>query len=720
MTAGVAPAEAMVRLMRARSVAVVGASQRPDASTSFVMRNLIGCGFRGAIHPVHPTAGTVFGLPAAPRLAALAQSPDAVLIGVAAERVLPILEEAGELGIKAAVVLASGFAEAGASGQALQRALAETARRHAMAVCGPNCLGLYNVHSGLALYASRLAPVEAGNVAILSHSGALGIALAHCGRFGLSFLVSAGNAAVTDFPDYLSFLAREARTDIVGLVMEKIDDPLAFSRAMAAMHAAGKPVIVLRLGRSTKGMRASAAHTGSLAGSDEAFRDFFRRGGVIAVDDADEFIETAVLLSRERRRPRSKARTVIRAKGLALIGVSGGGMAHVSDLADEIGLGLPELSPETVASLRRLLPVYATPQNPLDVTSVVFADPSIYRSALRALADDPGVGVVAAVQDVPLGLDDAGADEYRGIADAIAAHRAQAGTPTIVIGNTVSGPHERVRRTFDLAGVPVLHGTRAALKAIRSFLDPPLPAPPPAGLPILEAKPQWIRRLAASEPLTEREAKAFLADHGLAVTREAFARSREAAVEAAREIGFPVVMKIESADIPHKTEVGGVRLGIADPAAAASAYDAIMADVAAKAPAARRDGVVVQEMVAGGVEALIGTVLHETFGPTLLVGTGGVLVELVRDSALAVLPIDRAAARELVERTRLASLIAGYRGGPEADLEAFLDAIVRLGAIAALYAGEIAAIDINPLAVLPKGRGVRVLDALIMARRVSG
>ncbi|MFI4994506.1 MAG: acetate--CoA ligase family protein [Hyphomicrobiales bacterium] len=700
--------EAMARLMQARSVAVIGASERPDASTSFVMRNLIDRGFRGPIYPVHPTASLVFGLPAAKRLADLPHMPDAVLIGVAAGRVQDVLEEAGNLGVKAAVILASGFAEVGASGRTLQSALARTARDHGMAVCGPNCLGLYDVHTGLALYSSRLTRIAAGNVAIVSHSGALAIALAHSGRLGLSVLVSAGNAAVTDTAEYLAFFASDERTEVVGVVMEKIGDPTAFSRAMEAMHAARKPVIVLRVGRSRRGAAASAAHTGSLIGSDEAFLEFFRRCGVIMVDDLDQLIETAALLSRERREPRRK--------GVALIGVSGGGMAHISDLAEQSGIDLCELAPTTLAALRELLPAYASPQNPLDVTSVAFARPDAYRDALAALAADPGVGVVAAVQDVPMGLDQQGAEEYGGIADAIAAHRARAETPTLVVSNLAAGLHGQIGRALETAGVPVLRGTRAALKAISAFVDPPRPTFVLPGPSRLAAQPRWRARLAGGKMLTEREAKLFLADHGLAVPRELPARTREAAVAAACRIGFPVVMKIESPDIAHKTDAGGVRLGIADADAAAIAYDAIMFEVARNAPTARLDGVVVQELVSGGIEALIGVAMHETFGPTLLVGSGGLLVELLRDSAVAVLPIDAAGARELVGRTRLAVLIAGYRGGAEADLEAFVEAVLRIGAIAQAYADALAVLELNPVAIQAKGQGVRVLDALIIGR----
>jgi acyl-CoA synthetase (NDP forming) len=265
-------------LMAPRSVAVVGATERAEASSSYVMKNLMRFGYQGQIIPVHPKAGAIFGLPASPSLSALTNAPDVAVIGIAADKVIAALEEAGSTGVKAAVVLASGFAELDEAGRERQQQLVEIAERYGMAICGPNCLGLFNLSSGAALYSSSLSTnLEKGRFAILSHSGASAIALGNTGRFGLSHIVSSGNSAATDIPDYLEFLATDDQTSAVGIVIEAIREPERLAAAMEKMHAANKPVIALRAGRSERGAQATAAHTGSLAGSNDAYRAFFRR-----------------------------------------------------------------------------------------------------------------------------------------------------------------------------------------------------------------------------------------------------------------------------------------------------------------------------------------------------------------------------------------------------------------------------------------------------------
>ncbi|WP_293857522.1 acetate--CoA ligase family protein [uncultured Alsobacter sp.] len=698
---------ALAQLIGARSVAIVGASERPGASSGFVMRNLLARGYAGRIVPVHLSAPTVFGLPAARSLSDLQDKPDAILVGLPAEAATGVIEEAGSLGIRAAVVLASGFAETGAEGAERQDALVAAARRHGMALCGPNCLGLFNNATGLALYSSRLPPVPRGPVAVLSHSGAMGIAFAHSGRIGVSLMVSAGNAPVTDMPDYLAHLADDPGTQVALLVVEAVRDPQAWTAALERMHAAGKPVVVLRAGRSEVGARASAAHTGALAGSDAAFVAFFRRIGAILVDDGAQALETAVLLSSTAGRRRGRGEP----SGLALVGVSGGGLAHASDLASAAGLALPSLAPSTVDGLRDLLPGFATPQNPLDLTGLPFADPSVYETALRLVAADPAIGAIAAVQDVPAGLDANGAAEYAGIASALGAFARSTDIPVAAV-TQVPEQHP------DFAGgagevLPILRGLRPGLGALASLLEPPLPAvvTPPA--PILPEK-AWVERLAAG-PLTEREAKQFLARHGLPVPREDLATTVEEAVAAARGIGFPVAMKIESADILHKTEAGGVVLGVADEDGVRQAFVQIVQSVATWAPNARIAGVLVQEMVTGGIEMLVGVTRHPTFGPVLAIGPGGVLVELLRDVAVSPLPVDPGIVAGMIERTRLSALLAGFRGAPEADRDAAIAAVARVAAIAAAYADVAGTLEINPLVVLPRGRGVRVVDALITA-----
>ncbi|SMF09418.1 Acyl-CoA synthetase (NDP forming) [Xaviernesmea oryzae] len=692
--------DAMRALMAPRSVAVVGATERADASSSFVMRNLMRFGYRGEIIPVHPKAETVFGYKAAPSLSSLDAAPDVAVIGIAAEKVIEALDEAGRTGVKAAVVLASGFAELDEAGRERQRQLVEIAGRYCMAICGPNCLGLFNLGTGAALYSSSLSTnLEKGRFAILSHSGASAIALGNTGRFGLSHIVSSGNSAATDIPEYLEFLATDEATSAVGIVIEAIREPGKLARAMMKMHAANKPVIALRAGRSARGAQATAAHTGSLAGSNEAYHAFFKRVGIIEVPDMDGFMETATLCLSLKQRPTRP--------GVAIVGVSGGGVAHVSDIADEAGLSLPDLQPETITKIKALLPPFATPQNPLDTTGVVFANGDIYRDVLHSLAGDPSIGLIVAAQDAPAGLDDFCASEYLGIAEAVSAYAETGKAPVVFMSNLSSGHHPAVEAK--LPDVPVLRGTKSTLAAIAGLIG----QNPVVSWPGMATA---ARKSLPAGALTEREAKALLAAEGLPVPSEKLVTSPDAAAEAAKTLGFPVAMKIESPDILHKTEAGGVKLGIASEAEARAAFEAIMASARAYAPKADLRGVSVQEMVTGGVEALVGLVRHEPFGLGLVIGIGGVLVELVKDSAFDLLPIDLARAEALIGETKLASLLDGYRAAPKADRKALAELLVKLSGFAARYGGDIEAVDLNPVAVLPEGKGVRILDALIIPR----
>lgn len=695
-------------LLEARSVAVVGASERPEASSGFVVRNLLACNFSGQVWPVHPSAGSIFGLPAVPRLADLPHRPDAVVIAVPAAIAVEVVREASDLGIPGAVVLASGFAETGAAGGLLQQALAASAAAGNMALCGPNCLGLYVPATGLALFSSRLVPdMRRGHVAIVSHSGATAIALANCGRLGVSHVVSAGNAAVTDIADYVSYFATTDTVRVVALLLEKIANPQAFALAMVQAHQANLKVVALRTGRSVRGARSTAAHTGALAGSNEATAAFLRRHGVIEVNDYDELVETAALLSGSGRR--------VTGRNIAAIGVSGGGLAHFADLAASAGVPFAELSSHTKTAIDKLLPPFAHADNPLDMTGIVFGDPDRYLEALNLLAADPSVSTLVAVQDAPLGLDADGAQEYSGIASAIGQFHANGSKPVFVLSLLADGPHPVIRESLLATGVPILQGGRAGLVALANAMaySPPRSVEPPIEL---RQQDVWVRRLSEGPALTEREAKDFLSAHGIATTRELLAPDSESAVRAAQTLGWPVVMKIESPDIPHKTEVGGVQLGIRDEAAVRAAFELIHANARRLAPQARICGVLVQEMVSGGVEALVGLARHPPFGFAVTVGPGGIFVELTGGHALDLLPIDAAAATDLIGTTPLHRLLSGYRTGESSDTAAFVELVTQLGRIAHDYEPYLEAVDLNPVTVLPSGLGVRVLDALIVRR----
>ncbi|MFC3217413.1 acetate--CoA ligase family protein [Tianweitania populi] len=682
--------------MAPRSVAVVGATERAGASAGYVMRNLIGMNYAGRILPVHPRESSVFGYKAAPSISALDEAPDCVVIGIGAAHVAGVLQEAGQRGTRAAVVLASGFGEVGETGAALEAELTEVARRHGMVLCGPNCLGLVSLANGAALYSSTLDPaMKRGRMALISASGASAIALGNSGRVGVSALVSMGNAPVTSLGDYLRWFAQDPETDVIGLVIEGIRDPASIASAMEAVHAAGKTAIALRVGRSAEGQRATAAHTGALAGAAEAQAAFLARVGIVDLPDMDSFIEAGVLCSGGKR-PKAGA--------VAVVGVSGGGVAHVTDIASEVGLHLATLAPETVERLRVLLPDFATPQNPLDVTGAAFGDPNVYRGALDALDADPKVAVTIAAQDAPPGLSPAIAAEYSGIAGAVATYAGN--TPVIAMSNLSAGVHPDVAAAYGDA--VRLHGTRATLTAIARCQAASRTVTwhgASAGDAPLDAEPG---------PINEAVARAIFAEIGLNGPTGEVAATADEAVAIAERIGSKVAMKIASPDIAHKTEAGGVVLGVEGGEAAGVIFERIMASARAYAPDARLDGALVQEMVTGGVEVLLGLVQHPPFGPGLVVGAGGTLTELMQDAAFDLLPIDAERAEAMIARTRLAKLLAGMRGAPAADRRALVDAMVALSEFGERHAAAIEAVDLNPVAVLPEGKGIRLLDSLIL------
>lgn len=701
-------------LMRPRSIAVLGASPRPNTLGNNAVANLQRFGFAGSIFPVHPSAPEVAGLKAYANVASLPQVPDCAVVALSSDKVLQTLEDAAGQGVRAAVVFASGFAEADEAGKALQRDLQALCERTGLVICGPNCLGLVNVTEKTSLYSSSVPEtLRPGGLAVVSHSGSGCIAISTLGRFGMSYMVSAGNAAIVDMAEYLEFLATDESTRVVTLFMEQMRDPARFEEAMSAMHRAGKPVIALKVGRSIKGAAASAAHTGSLAGSAEAYADFFRRNGVIAVEDLDEMAESIALMLAVRRLPKGD--------GLGIISVSGGETAMLCDVADRTGVKLPDPGQEAKARLKTALPGFGTASNPLDTTGNAVYDVSVYEACMEALACDPAISLVAVAQDCSPGLSKLGSGNYRRIAQTVANVAARLDKPVAFFNPIAGGLHPHVIEPFENTDVAVMQGTRASLIAIRRLFEytQSLETRGPEGHAAPKADESWRKRLATGLPFTEREAKQFLAASGIPVTRETLARTEAEAVTAANAIGYPVVLKIESADIAHKTEVGGVRIGLNDADAVASAYREILASVKAKAPKAAIAGVVVQEMIVGGVEMIAGVTQCPPFGPAIVTGTGGVLVELVKDASLALAPIDHARAMELIRSTRAQRLLEGFRGAPAADANAFADLLVSLSSIAVAYGDLIEAIDLNPVAVLPAGRGVRVLDALVIPKNTS-
>lgn len=694
-------------LMAPRSVAVIGASARAGALGNTVVKNLLRFGFVGHIYPIHPSEVEICGLAVHPKLSSLHEIPECAVVCLPAEKVLAALDEASARGVNAAVVFASGFAEAGETGRSLQRELRALAERTNMKVCGPNCLGIANVASNISLYSASLPEgLQKGDVAILSHSGSGCIVLSNLGRFGVSHLVSIGNGAVVDADQYLDFLVDDKATRVAALFLETVRDPAAFAAAAQRMRQAGKAVVALKVGRSEKGSAATAAHTGSLSGTAAVYDDFFKSCGVLVVEDLDELVEAVELLRYARAAPR--------APGVAVLNVSGGEIALTCDIAQRIGLELPALSPRTKERLASVLPPFGHASNPLDVTGVAVFDMGVYGGCVEALADDPAISLVAVAQDCPSGLGEQQAQTYRRIAETVAELKRNIAKPIVFYSNVAGGLHPHVAEPLQSAGVPVLQGARASLLAIKKFLE--LEIPQPAENTKIDADRRWMDRLATGEPFTERESKLFLASAGLPITREELAVSSAQARSIAVNLAFPVVLKIESVDLPHKTESGGVALNLASPGAVEEAYDRMMRTVAEKAPEARVNGVLVQEMVTSGVEIILGVSRAEPFGMSVVVGSGGVLVELIRDTALALAPISHERALRLIGETKVSKILEGYRGAPKADTDALADALVRLSYIAITYEAVLEAIDLNPVYVGRQGEGVRIVDALVIPR----
>ncbi|MBI3978257.1 MAG: acetate--CoA ligase family protein [Chloroflexi bacterium] len=703
-------------LLRPGSVAIVGDSPGPGRG-GVIHDQLVRWGYDGAIYPVNPKYPEVKGLTCYPSLLDIPEPVELVVVALGASHALRVMRECVEKQVRAAIFIASGFAEAGQEGRQLQEEIRRLALAHGIAACGPNCYGIANLHGRFAAYSGSLAEsMRPGPVALLFQSGALTHSVtdpAVLRGIGFSSIITAGNEAVTELADYLDAIADDPHTRVVACFVEGFKEPARFIAAARKAIAADKRLVVLKVGRSEPAKRAALAHTGSLAGEDRVYDALFRQLGIVRAHDLDELIETAELLSHHRR---------VAPGNTAVVSISGGSCGIMADLAQDLGLEIRAFSPETAEALRQAIPAFATVNNPLDLTGAVAEDRSILHRALGILARDPAVSLVALALNTPVGGDEAGRSLYRDMARVLVEHAQSSDTPHALFSMS-SGPYDlEIARMAREAGVPALQGMRESLAAIARVqrATAALGRLRDAGEIAGPASPEVVRliRQAATSALTERESKAVLAAAGIPVTREALANDPEEAVRLAGEIGYPVALKVDSPDILHKTDAGCVRLGLAGADAVRKAYREVLANARRHRPDARIGGVLVQEMVGGGVETLIGVTNHRGLGPAVVFGLGGLLVEALEDVVMRMAPLTVGDAREMVQEIRAARVLQGFRGGPPADVDALVGALVRLSRLAWWLRDEIAEIDVNPLVVFPAGRGVRAVDALIV--RVQG
>jgi acyl-CoA synthetase (NDP forming) len=691
-------------VFRPRAIAVVGASDDPVKIGGRPLAFLLRHGYAGRVFPVNPARATVQGLPAFPSIAAIPEAVDLAVVVVPAERVLDALEEAAAKGIRAAIVFSSGFAEVGETGRAQQARLRALAERTGLRIIGPNCQGFAHLPSRLvATFASPFLDtgLATGPIAMVSQSGAMAgmiYEMARAAGLGLNYWVSTGNEADVQAAEILAEVVEDPETRVALCYLEDVKDAGRLRLALARAHRRGVPVFVLKSGRSAAGRRAASSHTGALAGEDAVYEAAFAEWGAIRCADPTELLTL----------PQAFLRYQEAGHRVAVVSNSGGLGVLSVDLCADLGLAPAEFTPETTAVLRGALPDFAAAANPVDLTAQMLTDPGMLMRVLPALERDPGVDAIV----FQIALLGAATDLARLVADVASVARH---TRKVV---AVSCPQRPVVDAFRAGGVLAFEDPSVALRSLaclaRATLRRPgwlerttITLPPPTVAPTLPAG------RGSGDFLNEWESQRLLAPYHLPLVDSVFVSAAAAAPDAADQLGYPVVVKICSAALPHKSDVGGVALGLSDRAAVVEACRRIEAEVAARAPGAATEGFLVQRQARGALELALGVKTDPVFGPVVMVGSGGILIEVLRDFRLLLTPIDAAAAREALRALRIGPLWEGVRGSGPLDLEAAVDLLVRLGEAARGLSPTVSEIDLNPVLVGRRGEGVTVLDALV-------
>jgi acetyltransferase len=712
MTQGPAPdlkrAPAVAALLRPRAIALVGVSPKGGAGARILESNER---FAGAVPawPVNPNYREIAGQRCYGALADLPERPDCVVISVPAEAVLDVVGQAAAAGIGAAFVISEGFADAATdAGRALQQRLVALAQESRMALAGPNCMGIASLHYGFAATMADIpAQAVSGGISLVSQSGGLLNSFAELTAnrgIGVNYLISSGNEAGLEMADYIAGLADDPATRVIACIMEGAKHGRRFRAALEAA-ARRKPLVVLKLGRSAFGQRATLAHTGTLAGRHEAFAALFRQNGVALVHSIDALVETAALLD---------LAPLPRGDRVVMMTVSGGATSLIGDLGDAACINFPPIQETTNRRVQQILDVERAFGNPLDTVGL----PRLRRdgnitAVLQALLDDDDIDVVALV----LGMRADGWDSHQELVDRLAAAARAARKPVLLVSFMSNSLTRHWRGYAKRSALPLLEDLERGLAAIRHLVDyagfrrrdavAPQPdiASPSARLE--------LAALPARAVLTEAQSKKILAQAGLPVTREGLARDPAEAVRIAAEIGGAVALKIQSPDIPHKSDIGGVHLGATTPAEVAAAARQVLENARRNCPDAAIDGILVQEMVADGVELILGMTYDSQFGPLIVCGAGGVTVEVFKDAAVLLPPIRREDVTAALRSLKVSKLLDGFRGAPPRDVDALVECCLRFAQFVVATDGSFAAIDLNPLFVCARGHGVHIADALM-------
>ena len=695
---------------RPRGIAVIGASRRPGTIGWQVVDNLLRHGFQGAIFPVNPSARVVHSIPAWRSVLEIPGEVDLAVVAVPKAAVLDVVEECGVRGIPAVVVISAGFRESGEAGAARERALVTRVRELGMRLVGPNCMGVLNTdpaHAMNATFAPTMPP--AGTVSFLSQSGALGVTiLDYAAEYGIGIrhFISVGNKPDVSGNDLLEFWEGDPGTRVILMYLETFGNPRHFTR-IARRVARKKPIIVVKSGRSVAGARAASSHTGSLAGKDSAAEALLAQCGVLRANSVEELFDLSMAFG---------SLPLPRGNRVAIVTNAGGPGIILADSCEAEGLQVAEFSTETQERLRRIVPEEASVRNPVDM--IASATPEAYRQALEIALQDPGVDAAIAAFVPPLGVRQTDA------ATAIVqAARTRPDRPILAVLMGREGlPAGRAE--LRAAGIPAYIFPESATRALGAmnrharWVERPVQAP--ARFPVEAAAVRQILDQVQAEGrdrLLEPEAYAVLEAYGIPVVPHAFVRSADEAVSAFETLGSgPVVMKVVSPQIVHKTEIGGVLLDVRDAEAVRGGWDQLVAAVARGAPEADLRGLLIAPYRKGSREMILGMTMDRTFGPLLMFGLGGIYVETFRDVAFRVPPVTELEAHEMMREIRSFPLLEGVRGEPPVPLDPVANAIQRLSQLV-LDHDRIAALDINPFQA--SSQGVLALDARIQLQDVA-
>ena len=687
------------KLLRPRAVAVVGASEKSGFGGDTCRNILENQTDTSHVYPVNPKKETVFGKKCYPTLADLPEEIDLVILCTSQKTIVDFLKQAKAKGAGAAVVYASGYSEVGtAEGKAFEKELVDAAKALDMVVMGPNCAGYINFGDDIFSFAFiGDYKGKKGNIGFVSQSGQFCIDMMKSAEMKYSFAISAGNSAMVQMEDYLNFLIDDSNTKVIALYLEGVKNPHKFEACLQKAMEKKKPVVILKAGRSPKGQATAASHTGSMAGSDKTYDAVFEKFGVIRADDMQDLRSTASLLATLRVLPKKPA--------FSAMCLSGGETAVSADTGFLHGMEYPDFSEATLKKLNDMLPDFATPRNPLDMTAALCYDADAFASGITTVMSDPSIemGLVGlTISDKVTVSNDIMFEGIRRAFEQIP------DKPLAVMSFMEAARNKELVERFQNAGIPVLPTTKYGFRALQHLQDfishDTIKREARLAIPEVHS--------ANTRALSEYESKKLLADNGVPVDLGYIAKTKAEVKEYAEKIGYPLVMKVESNDILHKSDVGGVMLNIKSLEQAEEAYDKILANAAQHAPNAKINGILMQKMLKAGTEMIIGLNSDPQFGPMLLVGMGGVFVEVFKDAALYPVPLNHDEALHMLQSLKSFKLLNGYRGNPPADIEALTDMMVKISDFAYRKKDTLKELDMNPLFVYPKGEGVAIADAL--------